>query len=275
MQTQQWQCRWAPSIGALAGTAEKTWGTVPYTDDTQPCVFFGLYGLPDFYALWRHKGRRAILWAGTDITHFLQGYWLDDKGEIKLDPAGLAKWIDKNCENYVENKVEAAALWSMGIESTVVPSFLGDIDDYNIEFKPTDKVRVYASVSGDNFEQYGWDRIDDLADKHKDIEFHLYGSDNWTSEKANVIVHGRVPAEQMNAEIKTMNGGLRLTQFDGFSEILAKSVLWGQWPVSPYIEYPNILRNLFELWGKKEPNFAGRDYYREHCNQYPWNSNVI
>ena len=78
-----WQCRIAPSLGGgFAGTPNKNWGTCDYKDNKTPTIFFGLYGLPDFYALWRHKGRRAILWAGSDIIHFLNGYWLERKGAI-------------------------------------------------------------------------------------------------------------------------------------------------------------------------------------------------
>ena len=56
-------------------------------------------------------------------------------------------------------------------------------------------------------------------------------------------MHGRVAQEVMNEEIKEMQGALRLTEMDGFSEILAKSILWGQWPVS-LIKYSHILNIL-------------------------------
>ncbi|MEK6884509.1 MAG: hypothetical protein AABY22_33060, partial [Nanoarchaeota archaeon] len=114
MNKEQWRCRYAPSLGALEDTTSNIWGTKLYGENSQdtqePTVFFGLYGFPDFYALWRHKGPRLILWAGTDIIHFLNGYWLDEKGSIKMSPKPLATWINKNCINYVENDVEAEAL---------------------------------------------------------------------------------------------------------------------------------------------------------------------
>src|SRR5689334_12368419 len=114
--TTKWQCRYAPSLGALEGTPEEVWGTLPYLSEDEPTVFFGVYGLPDFYTLWRHQGRKAILWAGSDIRHFINGYWLNDEGSIKLEPMALAEWINKNCESYVENGVEAEALRTLGIE---------------------------------------------------------------------------------------------------------------------------------------------------------------
>ena len=75
---EKWQCRWSPTLGALEEGHQDIWGTDDYTDIERPTVFFGVYGLPDFYTLWRHKGKKAILWAGTDIQHFRKGYWLED-----------------------------------------------------------------------------------------------------------------------------------------------------------------------------------------------------
>lgn len=281
-----WRYRWAPSLGRLESTAEDVWGIKKYEaehDLYNPCVFFGVYGLPDFMALWKHKGRRCVLWAGTDITHFKNGYWLDDEGGIKLDPWALAEWINIYCESWTENEVEQAALEEMGIKSTVCPSFLGNIDDFPISYQHSEKPKVYASVSGDNFELYGWHKIPAIAKRHPEIEFHLYGSNGnpWPAETwpnyqplPNIYLHGRVPKEQMNAEIMEMQGGLRLTDFDGFSEIIAKSILWGQYPIAT-ITYPHVLKpdQLDMLKFNIEPNIEGRDYYRQKVNDYPWNMN--
>lgn len=273
----EWQCRVAPSLGGgFAGTPKEVWGTESYWSELNPAVFFGLYGLNDFHALWRHKDRRCILWAGSDITHFKNGYWLDDIGEIKVDREPFAEWINQNCESYCENFVQKDALWNMGIKvKAVVPSFLGDVKKYNLEFKPSKKTKLYTSVSGDDFTLYGWHRIPKLAHDNPDIEFHLYGNTKeWTCKEPNVIVHGRVTQEEMDAETKKMQGALRLTRMDGFSEILAKSLLWGQWPVSiiPYAHvYP--LENIENVTLMKEPNVDGRKYYLKILNQYPWNTN--
>lgn len=271
-----WKYRWAPSLGRLDGTAEEMWGIEAYDPvkhQENPVVFFGLYGLPDFMLLRAHKGKRAILWAGTDILHFINGYWIDDVGRIRVSPKPFAKWISENCESWTENEVEASALRKFGIECKVCPSFLGDMNQYPLSFRPASKVRLYSSVSGDNFEQYGWHTIEEIAKYFPDYEFNLYGNvKDWKTNNPNVVVHGRIPKEQMNAETKEMTGGLRPLTFDGASEILMKSVLWGQWPVS-IIKYPHILgiEQLNELRTKKEPNIEGREYYLKTCNNYPWN----
>ena len=175
----KWACRYAPSLGALEDTPENIWGTesefteIAFND---PVVFFGLYGLPDFYKLWRHEGRKAILWCGTDILHFRDGYWLEDGGSIKIRPKPLSTWINKHCESYVENEVEYAALKELGIESIVVPSFLGKVADYEISYVYSKTPKLYTSVSGDDFKRYGWGKIPVLAKANPNIEFHLYGN---------------------------------------------------------------------------------------------------
>ena len=185
-----WQCKYAPSLGDLEGTHQQVWGTKEYTSDTLPTLWFGLYGLPDFYSLWRHKGKRTILWAGSDIKHFVNGYWLDDIGDIKIEPHALAEWIDKNCESYVENGVEHELLMSVGIDSKIVPSFMGDVRSYEVSYKQNPRPQVYASVSGDNFAMYGWEQIEMIADKC-DVDFHLYGNTKeWVSKHSNVFIHG-------------------------------------------------------------------------------------
>lgn len=276
MPKNEWRCRWSPTLGKLEDTAENVWGIERYNkygheeDAIKSVVFFGLYGLPDFYALWRHKGRKAILWAGTDILYFKKGYWLDD-GKINLNPKALAQWINRYCESWCENEVECEVLRKLGIYAKICPSFLGDVSKFQVSFKPGNK--LYTSVSGDNYKQYGWDKIAELAHFNPDIEFHLYGNQrSYLSTFENVIVHGRIPKEQMNEEIKDMQGALRLTKFDGFSEILAKSILMGQWPVS-LIKYPHMLTlGEIKLITKMDaPNLAGKKYYLEKLNQYPWN----
>lgn len=295
--TEEFCCRWAPTLGALEATHQEIWKTKDYqpfglripklgieeiSDQDKPTVFFGLYGLPDFMMLWAHKGARYILWAGTDIQHFLKGYWLDPEGKMRVKAIDLAPWLDTFCYNFVENDKEKAALASVGIRAKVVPSFLGDVTKFEVSYHHNPRPQLYTSVSGDNFELYGWDKLPALARENPGIDFHLYGTNDHEGvmkllghpEKnySNIINHTRVPKEQMNEEIKAMQGALRLTEFDGFSEILAKSVLMGQWPVS-VIEYPHILKlsEIAEIHEKKQPNIEGRKYYLETLNKYPWN----
>lgn len=256
-----WKCRYAPSLGNLEGTVIDAWGTPIYNpmnigEEDLPVVFFGLYGLNDFYALWRHKGRKAILWAGSDIRHFRDFYWLDDKGDFRIPSTSLALWINKYCESWVENDVEYNALKSMGIESKICPSFMGDVNDFTPQNIDKNK-RYFSSVSGNDFKLYGWDKLNAIAEANPDTEYHLYGNTvDWEAPK-NVVVHGRVTKEEMNKEAKSMTGCIRLVEFEGCSEILVKSVLWGQKPIS-LIDYPFL--------HSENP----REELLKTLNKYPW-----
>jgi hypothetical protein len=271
----KWQCRVAPSLGGLEGEHHEVWGTEPYLDNTKPTAFFGVYGLPDFYALWSHKGEKAILWAGSDIRHFEKGYWLEDGGGISVDNKGMAAWINKYCQNYVENQVEYNALKRLGIESEIVPSFMGNTDDFQPCFKSNvGYPHVFTSVSGDDFELYGWDKINDLAEDNPEITFHMYGNTKEWIGPENMVVHGRVPKEEMNKDIKNMQGCIRMVEFDGFSEIVAKAFLYEQYPIS-LIPYPHSIlpKDIRSLRWKDEPNTSGREWLLSEVNRYPWNEN--
>ncbi len=268
----QWQCKWSPTLGKLESTHQKVWRTKKYTDNTIPTVFMGCYSFNDFIAIWEHKGRKAILWCGSDIPRLINGYWLDEFGQQRVCAREIIEWLAKNCENYVENKVEAEELKSVGIKAKIVPSFLGDVNKFKINFIPGNK--VYMSISGNDYGLYGWDLLPELAQNNSQIEFHLYGNTGKPLKGKNIFDHGRVPKNQMNREIRNMQGALRLTQFDGFSEIIAKSVLMGQHPISPFIYYPHTLKDVADILKKKKPNLKGRDYYRKILNRFPWNSKI-
>ena len=167
-------------------------------------------------------------------------------------------------------------LMGIGMANTVIDSVFG----FNIYLKIKGKVleqwnkkpKVYASVSGNDFLLYRWPEIEILGKKYSDIEFYLYGNTApWRTKNKNVIIRGRVSQDVMNDEIQDMQGGLRLLPFEGFSEIVAKGILWGQYPISA-IKYPHTLSisEIGKLKNKKEPNFAGRKYYFNMLNKYPW-----
>lgn len=277
------QARWAKSLGKLEGTHQEAWGTSEYTDRTKPCVFFGLYDLRDYIALWRHKGKAYVLWAGGDLRNLKDGFCLND-GKLKLISGFFGnEWlmpILKKAEHYVENERERVVLAKLGISSIVVPSFMGRISDYKVSFSCKSPIDVYLSANEGRQVEYGFLTIEQKAKYYPDINFHLYGA-SWETKQPNVIVHGRVPKEQMNKEIIKMASGLRLNKkLDGFSEITAKSVLWGQWPIVLGVKYPagimcandeyDLGRCFKKLREMKKPNFSGRDYYVKHLNKYPW-----
>lgn len=263
---------WSPTLGDFDDSPEKVWGVTPYKSKIKPTVFCGVYSLKDLQKVKEHKGKRYIWWCGTDITRLIKGYWLDETGKNRVNPRLTARWIAKNCESWVENEVEAEALENIGIPVKICPSFMGNVDNFKPSYRFNKKPKLYTSVSGDDFKLYGWDKIEKLAKQNPNVEFYLYGNrKKWKTKQKNVIIKGRVSNAQFNTEIKNMQGCLRLTEFDGFSELVAKALLMAQYPVS-IIPYPYTLdtQDIYLLKSLKEPNREGRTYYKRVLNNYPW-----
>lgn len=278
-------CRVAPSLGALEGTHQEVWGTEEYhwiKHRKEKCVFFGVYDLRDYLALWWHRGGGWILWAGSDIRNLSQGFAFND-GKIywlsKALKGSLTRWILKQVkryQNWVENAWEGNLLEKMGVFSDICPSYMGQKEEIGVSYRQNDPCNVYLSASEGRQEEYGWGVVERIASWLPNHVFHLYGA-SWETRYENVIVHGRVPKEQMNREIRKYQIGLRLNETDGFSEILAKAVLMGQYAIGriahPHIpSYENemdLILKLNKLSKEREPNEA-REWYLNNLNRYPW-----
>lgn len=277
-----WQCRVAPSLGALESTHQKVWGTKEYkrTDNT-PVVFFGMYGLKDVKEMVGATLFREVhvLWAGSDIRHLLNGYWFDDVGSFRIPPEHILPLLLKAKQHWVENKVEQQALVKVGIKAKVVPSYLGDVNKLKVTYKHNGMPSVYASVSGDDFKLYEWDVIERVAAKVPEVTFFLYGNTKpWKTKNKNVFVEGRVNKELMNKYTSMNQAGFRPLPFDGCSEIVVKAALRGQYVISK-IDYPTIpayknekdlIKQLKSLVNKKKPNLRSRNWFLKHLNRYPW-----
>ena len=289
------QCRWVPSLGALEGTHEQAWRTKTYIwprDRYKDTCFFGLYDLRDYLALWLHKGKKYILWAGSDLKNLEQGFMLND-GKLRTLSILLrrfSKWtyaaekmaqLLQTADHWVENETEAKILYKFDIEPHICPSFMGSVDDFRVSYKPQKPLNVYLSASEGRQEEYGFPIIERIADKTPEIIYHLFGA-TWHTTKKNVIVHGRVPKDDMNHLIRQYQCGLRLNSFDGCSEILVKAVLMGQYaigkvkhPLIPSFEDDyELIEELKKISEYKNPNRKARDYYKFALNKYPWVTTV-
>jgi len=251
------QCRVAQSLGELNGTHQETWRTVDYTDRNKPTVFMGLYDLRDYIALWRHKGKAWVFWCGSDILN-LKNHFLFNNGKLKLLSKTfpffhkLILHICKKAEHWCENEVEQKALKDVGIKSKIGRSFMGKVINYDIKREKGKITKVYVSCSGDRQLEYGFGDVEKYAHFFPNVLFYLYGG-KWKTKQKNVIIRGRVSKETFNRETSKMDIGLRLNEFDGFSEVVVKAMLRGQKWLS-VIPYPK-----------------DRDYYIKTLNKFPWN----
>lgn len=263
----KYKVKTSSSIVSFGPKAEKTWGLARYRfpwDIFKPVVFFGLYHVADYAYFLLHRGKKMVLWAGSDL--------------LALKKNKLMCFFLKKAPNYVENGLEQDELAELGVNSVVSPSFVEDINDFPITFKPTDKPYVFLTCHPDRENEYGVGLIERIAPKVPECVFHIYGASKDCRIK-NVIFHKRVPPDQFNKEIKRYHCGLRPNEHDGNSEIAMKSVLSGGYPITrikyPYIDSyeteEQLIALLKNLKNKERPNYKAREFWRENLNQYPWN----
>jgi hypothetical protein len=307
------QCKYSKSLGGgFDGEPNIVWGTIGYEDPRKPTVFCGMYDLRDFFWLWLHRGKAWVFWCGSDIRNFRSNFIFNDGKLLGLSQLfasfnlNFKDWLIKKvlskAEHWCENEAEAWQLRDCGLKvSGICPSFFGDFRKYKVSFKPGNK--VYLSANPGRELEYGWGVIWDLAPHLPEIEFHLFGSE-WREAfkslkmqgisladfRPNITIHGKIPIKKMNRLVKGMQCGLRLNKHDGFSEITAKSVLWGQYPIT-YLYFPHVdqftaddlglvntsknlqklVKLLEQIPQKKKPNLKGRNYYLKSLNKFPWN----
>lgn len=244
--------RVSSSIKPFEEKALKTWQMEKYKwprDIFKPVIFLGMYHILDYARYLAHFGKKIVIWCGSDILNLLETkvHW---------------EWMFGDAEHYCENEVEQEELRSLGIEAKIVYTFLEDVNDFPVSYKQSDKPKVYLSYRKGNRDAYGVDLAERLAKEVPEVEFHIFD--------------GTVSPEQFNEEIKNYQCGLRLNKHDGFSEIIAKSALMGQWPISR-IKYPHIdsyeteeelIALLKDLKNKIKPNYEASNFYRKSVNNF-------
>lgn len=170
--------------------------------------------------------------------------------------------------------MEQQKLREMGIEARVQQICLSTPYP-GISYKWRDKTHVYTTLRKGNEEAYGLSKLIRCAAELPWIKFHVFGGYDWYPATDNVCIHGEVSDTEFNGSIKNYHACLRLNEFDGFGDALAKSCLMGQWPISaiayPHVTHaPNIktlVSALQALKDKKEPNHEGRKYWLKELSK--------
>jgi len=261
------------SVHQFGEKIHKVWGLEEWegiSDPEKDILFFGMYSKEDYDVFWAFGGKKTIFWCGMDILRLFQ---VPERIRIiKEDP---------ETEHWVETAMQASELARVGIRAHIAPSFLEDINDFPISFKPTDKPHIYLSGHPNRGDEYGFNIAKRMAGRFPDYTFHLYGVDKEDDKNdcpSNVIYHGWVLNKQFNKEIKNYQASIRTNIHDGNSEIPMKAMLMGQYAITwlPYKyawQFHNeeeLVELLQRLKGIKEPNTEARNYWRENLNQYPW-----
>ena len=226
-------------------------------------LFFGMYHKNDYKRFIKHKGKRIVYWCGSDILNL---NWKNN-------------WIFRlfKAEHICENKVEQNQLFKNGIVAEIKPLYLGK--NFDISYKQSDKPHVWFCIHPKREVEYGLYIIYLVAERLSEIIFHIYGIEkpvgifNWTD---NVIFHSKIIEEQLDEDIKNYQAGIRLNEFDGFSEVISKSILLGQYPISrikyDYVDsfstIEDLLFLLHKLKYKYKPNVLARNYWMYEFNKW-------
>ena len=218
-------------------------------------VFFGLYHEVDYVRFLLHRGKKTVFWCGGDI--------------LNLQKKLLWQWIlvHVSARHICENSVESALLGEMGFSAEICPMIFDNPKTVAPSFSPSENPQVYLCCHPTYEEQYGVTLVEGIASAVPSVCFHIYGVEG--KNRDNVKFHGKVENDVFNREISGFQAGLRLNDMDGFSEVLAKSVLMGQYPISR-IHYPMIdhasditqlINKLHDLKNHKKPNTDAREYW--------------
>lgn len=288
--------RYSTSVKNFGKKAIIKWGIEEWKgidDPDQDLLFFGLFHDRDFEVYHNFKGKKTVFWCGGDILRLLEDY--ERQRVLKINPA----------KHYCETQEQATKLRSVGIEPEVVPSYLGEmltpsfeapvlkvskiddagmvnVEDTNLDSLPNWKIWMTAHPHRE--QEYGLDQAKHLAKLFDDVEFHFYGVEKEYEGKIlteldnlpNVFYHGEVPEERFDEEIANYHCGLRCNESDGVSEVVVKSILLGQYPISrlPYEgvwQYHNFLE-LVELVKKlkeqRTPNYRTRNLWVFKLNNF-------
>lgn len=207
-----------------------------------------MYHAGDYIRLLLHRGKRKVFWCGSDIKNLEKSRW---------------QWVVKRitATHICENEVERDALEDVGITASILPQIFSNPKDCKLSFHGSRNPHIWLCAHEGYEDEYGVTNIERLAPLLPRFTFHIYGLRRLSH--GNILYHGKVTEEQFNKEIKQYQASIRFNLFDGFSEVTAKSVLMGQYPISRIL-YPNIgtdLRDILLLPLKKKPNKRARNYW--------------
>ena len=262
--------RISKGVAQFLEKAKLAWGVEEWQGPDDPdkdLIFFGLYFQEDYNTYEDFDGNRFMFWCGSDILRTSQiKHWLD---------------VVKKCsaKHYCETEIEAKNLFKIGIKAEIIPSFLGDVKQYPLSFSPPlqgENWKIWLCAHQDREEEYGVNEAKALTTIFNNVEIHIYGVKG--IDEKNVYYHGLVEEEKLDKEIRGYHCGFRANKHDGVSEVIIKSLLLGQYPISrlPYedvwqYETPTDLTMCVQaLQEQTQPNYRPRIKWMKKINQFPW-----
>jgi hypothetical protein len=202
-----------------------------------------MYHLGDYLRLLIHRGPRTVFWCGSDILSLKRSMWRFVIPRLKAT-------------HYSENGRECFALSELGLAVYRQAMIFADPNKYQVNFQYTEKPTVYISFHLGREDEYGlWTALEAMKEI-PDVSFKVFY---------------RNTEESYDEQTDGCQIAVRLNAFDGFSEVLAKSALRGQYQISaipyPHMEHAvdkeSLIKAINKLKLMKEPNYEGAAYWRE------------
>lgn len=233
----------------------------PIIDIDKKVFFEGLYFDKDYDVFEKHKGKRVVYWNGSDVLR------------LQSNPKWQKILLSKEARHLCQSKWHLPILKDMGINAEYYPIFFGDLNKYQVSFKPSKTPHVYMNCHQDREKDYGVDIVRKIASKVLDITFHIYGCTG--EDLPNLKYHGVVEEEVMDKEIKEFQGCIKGGS-DGISQVLTKCIFMGQYPIS-YKEIDGVwyaptekelVTQLNRLKRQTKPNIKLRERYKNYYKTY-------
>ena len=235
--------------------------------DIHKNVFFeGLYFEEDYQVFNKHIGYSIVFWNGSDILRL-------------TDNKKLLQYLKKPAIHLCHHTTDLERLLKLGIKAMVYPLFFGKINKYQLSYKQKSSPDVYLTCHPGREQEYGIPLMYELAKVLPNVWFHIYGV-NGISEgifTENVVYHGLVQQDKMDAEISHFQGAIKLLNAEGISQTVLKSCFMGQYPISinkidgvAYApDISSMIKHIGNLRNKKEPNIELRmRYLNIYANQW-------
>ncbi len=216
--------------------------------DIDKQALFWCYFPQDYEYMLSHRGRKVQFWHGSDVGRMIT---------MKELWPYLSR-VRMEVEHVCHSELLQEELATIGIYAKVRPTFWNDPTNYPPCYKYSAKPKIYISSHIGREIEYGEGYMFALARVFPDCEFHVYGSYNAemdSEERANLIetpdnlvYHGKVPEEQMDAETADMQICLRPLRHDGFSQTVMKALYREQYLITMIkYEYIPFARNFKEI----------------------------
>jgi len=180
------------SLSIFSKRIKSKYNLIDYNNINEPCLFFGLYNSDDIYKLSNHKGKKFVLWGGSDADKNQKNHNLLIKviKEIKID------------HHFAISLNIKKRLTELGFDSQLIYFNLVDLNLFTPVDKIGDKIYIYNGNQKGREEIYGEKIYKEVMKRIPEFEYIFSNEINKKYEE--------MPSVYSDCFI-----GLRLTENDG------------------------------------------------------------